>query len=229
MVKKLAWMIVIGAAVATLAFAIDPRLSNAAPEGFVPTPGESPGGDGCPCLSGTPEGEANCGLPVDTVNGGCNSAPEVFSPISLGETVCGTAEWNVTVPGFRDTDWYEYTVTTAGTYHWQVMAEFPAAIFIIDASAGCAAPSVIGAYFTTGCGDLGVVSLDLVPGTYWFFVAPDFGGPPLTCGAQYTATLWGELPAQAIPTVGKIGLVAIGILLAGLAFYVLRRRRTATA
>lgn len=219
----------LGLGLAALAAAQGPSTSNQLPDGVVPGPGEIVGGNGCPCVAGTPEGEADCGVPVDTFNGGCNSAPNVFSPISLGETVCGTADWNVTAPGVRDTDWYQYTVSVGGTYTWQVEAEFPAAVFIIDASIGCGAPPILAFDFTTGCGDVGVVSLDLAPGTYWFFVAPDFAGPAVACGAEYTASLWADLPAQAIPAVGQLGLAAIALLLAGLAFVLLRRRRAATA
>ncbi len=47
----------------------------------------------CPCVgTPTPENEADCGIPADLVNGGCNSTPNVFSAIALGETVCGTAQ-----------------------------------------------------------------------------------------------------------------------------------------
>lgn len=218
----------IGLALSALAAAQGPSTSNQLPDGVVPGPSEIVGGNGCPCAAGTPEGEADCGVPTDTVNGGCNFVPYLFSPISLGETVCGTADWNVTAPGLRDTDWYQYTVSVGGTYTWQVEAEFPASLIVVDGNAGCPAVPILGSDFTTGCGDIGVVSLDLAPGTYWFFVAPDFGGPAVACGAEYTATLWAELPAQAIPAVGQLGLAAIAVLLAGLAFFLLRRRHAAT-
>ncbi len=227
--RRVFMFLLLGAAVSSLALAQAPSTSNQAPEGFVPGPIDIIDGLGCPCTLGTAEVEANCGLPTDTVNGGCNSAPNVFGSIVPGERVCGTAEWNVTVPGFRDTDWYEYTVTTAGTYVWQVEAGFPAAVFIVDGNAGCGGLTVVASDFTTGCGDLGVASADLLPGTYWFFVAPDFGGPPATCGAEYGAALYADVPAQAIPTLGRLGLAAIALALVGLAFFLLRRRRTATA
>ena len=58
-----------------------------------------------------PEGEADCGLPVDTTNGGCNSAPPVFSTIACGDTICGTAAFDGAT---RDTDWYAFTVPAGG-------------------------------------------------------------------------------------------------------------------
>ncbi|MHC4826430.1 MAG: hypothetical protein ACYTEY_07730, partial [Planctomycetota bacterium] len=59
--------------------------------------GDCPGGI-------TPEEEPNCGLPEDSFNGGCNSTPNVFSPIACGQTYAGTAAG---LDGTRDTDWYE--------------------------------------------------------------------------------------------------------------------------
>jgi hypothetical protein len=70
----------------------------------------------CPCpppptvdcpKGSTAEGEANCGLPLDTVNGGCNSVPNVFSSISCGETICHVGlrrrdARHGLVPGHRD-------------------------------------------------------------------------------------------------------------------------------
>ncbi len=64
-----------------------------------------------PCIItecvGTPEGEPcdDSGAP-DTVNGGCNNTPAVFSSVACGETNCGTA-WGF--GGTRDTDWFEVT------------------------------------------------------------------------------------------------------------------------
>lgn len=222
----------IGSLLSALALAQSPSTSARLPDGAVPPdPGEIVLGNGCPCLSGTPEGEADCGLPDDTVNGGCNSVPFVFSSIAPGESVCGTAGVDETLNGgTRDTDWYEYTVTETATYTWNVRAEFPALLGIIDASLGCGAPTLMVFDLADGCGDPGAVSLELTPGTYWFFVAPSFFSPSLTCGSEYTADLFGGYPpAQAIPAVGQLGLGAIALLLAGLAFVLLRRRRAAAA
>jgi hypothetical protein len=216
--KRLLLVCLTGVFVAGAAWADRPVWSNLAPEGYVPGP-VVPQGGGCPCVSGTPEGEANCGLPNDTVNGGCNSVPEVTSPIGLNDPVCGTSGAS---GGTRDTDWYEFEVTTGGSFTWQVEAEFAANIFILDA---VCPPSLLGSDATTGCGDVGQITLDLTPGTYRFFVAFNaFDG--LACGSEYTATLIGdEAPTVLeVPTVSTIGLVAIALLLGGFAFYLLRRR-----
>src|SRR5262245_58152064 len=48
----------------------------------------------CPCFDGFPENEPDCGIPVDTVDGGCNSSPPVSIPVSCGDVVCGTAAFD---------------------------------------------------------------------------------------------------------------------------------------
>lgn len=156
----------------------------------------------------------------------------MFGSIALGETVCGTAGVDETLNnGTRDTDWYEFTVTAADTYRFEVVAEFPAVIFVVDSSVTCANPSagILGSGTTTGCGDVAAIQADLLPGTYWFFVAPSFFSPSLVCGAQYSATFGVVPPIQAIPTLSRVGIVVIALLLAGLAFVALRRRRAPAA
>jgi hypothetical protein len=214
----------------TPALAQAPSFSNQLPAGVAAGIGDVILGNGCPCTLGIPEGEANCGLPTDTVNGGCNSVPEVFTPISPGESYCGTAEWNVSVPNFRDTDWYEYVPAADETVVWRADAGFPAVLFVIDGSAGCGGLVIMASDLTTGCGDVGEIQIDLTAGnTYWFFVAPDFGGPPAACGAEYTASLQRLSITQEIPTLSRVGLGAIALLLLGAAVLVLRRRSRHTA
>lgn len=223
MKRSTLYLVVLCLFVATAAAADVPSfLSNRAPEGHVPNPGEwTPEGGGCPCASGTPEGEANCGLPTDTVNGGCNSIPEVTSPITPNSPVCGTAAYD----GFtRDTDWYEYTVTTPGPHTWQVETEFAGVLFIIDNV--CPPTILAGPVFTTSCGGVGEITLDLAAGTYRFFVAPDFSGPVLSCGVEYTATLVGPGGPSVleVPAASTLGLLTIALLLGAFAIYRLRRR-----
>lgn len=136
------------------------------------------------------ENEPNCGLPTDTVNGGCNSAPPVFSSISCGQDVCGTSAWD---GSSRDTDWYQVTFATDTEFTWTVQAEFPVVIGMVLTSplgnpdcntAVSLDPFAVGA----SCG-LASVTRCVPPGTYWLFVAPDFNGPTFACGADYTARL----------------------------------------
>jgi hypothetical protein len=146
-----------------------------------------------PCPPGaTNENEPDCGLPVDTVNGGCNSDPPVFSSISCYETVCGTAAWDGTT---RDTDWYEIVITEQTEYTWTVEAEFPVHIGLaetIPAGSGDCEDHTgsLNPYAYAGeCEEVSITTDCLTPGTYWFFVAPDFSGPAFACGKQYVATL----------------------------------------
>ncbi|MEE9293718.1 MAG: nidogen-like domain-containing protein [Phycisphaerae bacterium] len=137
----------------------------------------------------TPEDEPDCGLPVDTVNGGCNSAPTVFSPITCGETICGTAGADATG---RDTDWFEITITESTVFTWTVTAEFDALIGLAETgtpgSGDCADHTGIlnPAAFPSACETARVTTDCLPPGTYWFFVAPIVDLP---CGAEYEAAL----------------------------------------
>jgi uncharacterized membrane protein (DUF441 family) len=138
----------------------------------------------CP-PGGIPENEPNCGLP-DTVNGGCNSSPPVFSPISVGQTVCGTGAFD----GFtRDTDWYELVLSSATEVTWTVNAEFDLLIGTINS------PCPQGSFrvFATApsCGGPISVTECLAAGTYYLFVAPQFT-ETVVCGpARYVATLTG--------------------------------------
>ena len=75
----------------------------------------------CACSGAPAEGESGCGIPTDTFNGGCNSSPNVYSAITLGQSVCGTGAYDGST---RDTDWYRFTLTTTTTVVWTVRAEF---------------------------------------------------------------------------------------------------------
>ena len=143
--------------------------------------------------SSVPEDEPDCGLPIDTVNGGCNSTPYIFSKFMCGETVCGTAAYEGDV---RDTDWYEITVDGPTRFTWKVTAEFAFNTFILMPGPDpdpCAELELLAGEFEgqgEAC-DTVVLSACVGPGTYWFFVAPDFDGPAFPCdlGLEYEATL----------------------------------------
>jgi hypothetical protein len=135
-----------------------------------------------------PENEPDCGLPIDTVNGGCNSNPNVFSPIECGQTYCGTGAFDGAT---RDTDWYQVVTLVDTELVWTVNAEFDALIGIVDNNgiADCAGVSVFQVFAVGPCGAPITVSACLPPGSWWLFAAPDFAGGPVVCGAEYTASL----------------------------------------
>ncbi|MCI0405535.1 MAG: hypothetical protein L0Z48_12360 [candidate division Zixibacteria bacterium] len=122
----------------------------------------------CP-LSGIAEGEP-CLETDDTFNGGCNSAPPVYSPINIGDTVCGTAFINDTL---RDTDWYEKVLVESTVVRWCAVAEFPVNLFTLDGTGGCGG-LVLRKFASADSCDTATIIDTLPPGTFWFFVAPDF-------------------------------------------------------
>jgi len=146
------------------------------------------------CPSGsTLEAEPNCGLPVDTTNGGCNTPPTLppqFSRIICGQTYCGTAGSD---GGIRDTDWYEVVVPTQTRFTWTVFPGFPAAIGLVEmnhpGSGDCADSTLnLNPIAQVAPCTVGSVTVCLPPGKHWFFVAPQFG-IQVNCGANYTARL----------------------------------------
>jgi hypothetical protein len=140
----------------------------------------------CP-PSGIAEAEA-CYLPgPDITNGGCNSAPPVYTPINLGDTICGTAEAE---SGTRDTDWYQKVFTESTVVRWCAVGEFPIHIGTIDGNSGCPVFSFRKFDLADSCDTAEVVDT-LPPGTFWFFAAPSvFSDYPCATGPhKYTAWL----------------------------------------
>ncbi|MGH8003522.1 MAG: hypothetical protein ACRECJ_02205, partial [Limisphaerales bacterium] len=144
----------------------------------------------CP-PSGIAEGEACIQVYPESFNGGCNSAPPVYSPINVGDTVCGTA-WADTASGLdvRDTDWYEKVLTESTIVRWCAIGELPIHLATIDGTAGCGGFVVRQQAFADSC-DTATIIDTLPPGTFWFFVAPQvFTGYPCADGPhKYTAWL----------------------------------------
>jgi hypothetical protein len=141
-----------------------------------------------PCPPGAvDEMEPNCGLPDDTVNGGCNSDPPVFTPVACGDDVCGTAAAG---GGTRDTDWYAVTLVDDTQVTWEGSASFPFLIGIVDNGGipDCAGVSAFLTFATGGAGQTISVSACLPAGTWWLFAAPDsFDGVP--CPSDYSMTV----------------------------------------
>jgi hypothetical protein len=132
----------------------------------------------CPAMDCPPgayiEHEIDCGLPVDTVNGGCNSSPPVFSPLPCNTPICGSFAVNSPV---RDTDWYRVDLLATCEYRFTVTSVSPAVIGLVgilplgfpgcSGSTGTLDPS---ATTTSSCATA-FVRGTLPPGTYYFFVA----------------------------------------------------------
>ncbi len=161
----------------------------------------------CACSGAPAENEPpGCGLPTDAFNGGCNYVPNVFSPITLGGSVCGTAAFD---GGTRDTDWYQFTLTTTTTVVWTVHAEFPSVAILMN---GVCPESDIAVSFANACEDA-VATATLAPGTYYAVTVPQFAAV-ITCGTSddYRATLLGVSTCGYDDGVsnGSVGLGGLG-------------------
>jgi hypothetical protein len=151
-------------------------------------PGEvTPGGNGnCPCASGTPEDEADCGLPTDTTNGGCNSNPIVTTPVSCNETICGTVGSNGST---RDTDWWDLVLPIDDNVTVTATMETDIALFeIVDP----VCPAVVGAQDQQPVCTQAQINFAGSAGSNWIFIAGQaFGG--YACGTEYTMTVTCEV------------------------------------
>ncbi len=160
---------------------------------------ECPGGA---TLEGEPICEDNY---VDDFNGGCNSDPnDAYSPITCGETVCGTSgtylvEGDPIDPNdpnsaieifeYRDTDWYEFVSTGDQIFTWTVLADFETSILIIDANSMiCDDFIILEREVGELCETTVATSRCLPAGTYWFLVLPNQLSQ-LPCGVGYVAML----------------------------------------
>jgi cysteine-rich repeat protein len=67
-------------------------------------------------------------------NGGCNSTPNAFGTIAVGEKKCGTISTYTNSLGaaVRDTDWFSFTAPVSGFYTARVCSSFtPQCLFLI--------------------------------------------------------------------------------------------------
>ncbi len=129
----------------------------------------------CPCIVNCPIGGIQEGEPCgDDTNGGCNASPPVFTSLQCGNLYCGKSYAS---EGTRDTDWYEVVVTEPTSFTWTAEAELPVVIGMIETdppgSGDCADSTGYLNPYTLGepCEEI-FVEVDVMPGTYWFFVAP---------------------------------------------------------
>ncbi len=128
----------------------------------------------------------------DVTNGGCNSTPNVTSPLACGDEWCGTFFTYVndsTGADNRDTDWYTFTLTGNQPVTFNVSS-------CVDAYISIFTYDCVDAFTSygsdTGVGDLTITTACLSAGTYYAFVGTTaFTGVPaeenyrasFTCGA----------------------------------------------
>ncbi|HRX86427.1 MAG TPA: hypothetical protein P5572_15505, partial [Phycisphaerae bacterium] len=153
-----------------------------------PSPFECPPG-------ATPEGEPSC---QGNANGGCNYTPVVFTPLSPGETICGTAGTYIfNGSNLRDTDWFEVTVDEAVRFTLSAEGTFPMTMGMLEqvepGVPGCgnlAGPLVPYAE-GSACVPLTFTSDCMPAGTYYFFFSPGVLAG-VDCNAPYSVTLQTE-------------------------------------
>lgn len=144
-----------------------------------------------PTPGATPDAEPDCGLPADTVNGGCNVTPNIFQTLTCGQTVQGTVRANTAT---RDTDWYSFTLAADTAMSWSVIGQANIVFGFVRDTANLAIPPVCGSPtlainpvdVLAPC-ECGTVSATLGAGTWWAFVSTTFNDFP--CGRTYEATL----------------------------------------
>jgi len=130
----------------------------------------------------------------DIWNGGCNSTPPVFETINPagGDTItlCGTGgTYSYFGSSYRDTDWFEITVTENNTLNYCVTSEFPTNIYLIDGNFGCGTITILASASAIPCVEA-CLTWSVAPGVYWLWVgASQFSGIP--CGSDYVITLDG--------------------------------------
>ncbi len=173
----------------------------------------------CPCTVACPPGAIAEGEPVcfpgydDQFNGGCDGSVEAFSPIAVGDTVCGTSGvWTVGIDEVGDFDWYELSVLKPFTLEWSALAEFPAVVAILDGSFGCFDPPQLAVDAQFECDPLSV-SVDVDRGTYWLVIGPIAFTDESNCGTGYRVNASIACPADldgngVVDTVDFLALLA---------------------
>ena len=140
------------------------------------------GGGGCELATPDFLEPEECGADV---NGGCNSTPQAWTAITIGETVQGTfwADNNI-----RDTDWYRFTVTEDTEVTATLRSALPSFVAFVD-TVSCA---VIGSTSTGSCPES--TSFCFTPGEYYAVALTEgFAGFPCgnPLGNDYTLELTG--------------------------------------
>jgi hypothetical protein len=127
------------------------------------------------------EDEPNCGLPTDTVNGGCNYVPNLFGTIECGDTICGRGQFDGTT---RDLDWFTLTLEADTQVTLTAIAEFDLVLFYVQAP--CPGGPAVFSVAAPACTEATLTQC-LTAGEWYVVIAADFTQP--TGCADYTATL----------------------------------------
>lgn len=144
-----------------------------------------------PCVTcpsgGIAEGEPVCGPQyIDAFNGGCNTTPTLFQPVTAGETICGECgTYTYGATAMRDMDWYIINIPFYSDLIVEVLAEFPAQTLI--APAECPPTTLITSASDVYCTEFTATAPSLAPGDYYVVISPIvYSG--IECGTRYLAT-----------------------------------------
>ncbi|MFH1276868.1 MAG: hypothetical protein ABIK65_00590 [Candidatus Eisenbacteria bacterium] len=148
----------------------------------------------CPS-DATVEQEPGCGTGyVDNYNGGCNSKTPVFLrvPCELDPVpFCGeSGTWFDGISYWRDTDWWEFTLSETKTVRFTTCAGFNVQTILIIPDSECGNDTY--PYLDTAPpGEEAVIEATLGPGTYWYWVGPASWYDVVPCGSAYSSSVTG--------------------------------------
>ena len=142
-----------------------------------------------PCPTGVQiEGEPACGPNyVDAFNGGCNSTPQMFQPVTCG-VICGeTGTYVFNGLSHRDTDWFYINTSGGGTFSGRSVEGYTLRLFTGPMPGGVPDCTI---YDTTTGNCVESASISYPAGGAWLWAGPDaFTGIP--CGSRYVVTITG--------------------------------------
>ena len=128
-----------------------------------------------PCPAGSVAEQEVCGA---NSNGGCNSNPPAFEPLSPGETICGTLWCDGTA---RDADWFTFTLTGTTDVTINGSAQFPVVFGFVNS------PCRQTTMFSYVIGEPNVpcsLTAILAAGTYYVVAMPLDWTPIISCGGD---------------------------------------------
>jgi len=147
----------------------------------------------CPCIIACPPGARAEAEPLcvtgynDQYNAGCTSIPHHFTPVSLGETICGIAGFYESGSNYQpDQDWYEVQIPAVMGWSVQITGELPLRVEIREAGEGCPGNEIGFDQTFQSCQGTTVSAFSENPGTHWIRVAAYVGNDNSACGRAYT-------------------------------------------
>jgi len=153
----------------------------------------------CP-PNGIVENEPDCYVGyVDATNGGCSVVPTgLFTPIALGDTICGKSGVISLVPTARDNDWYQFTTPGVRTVHFEGTANYPIFLLLYQPGSELTCPATLLANtYTQASGDTARLAFDLPAGTWWFRTCPiNFTVNAPCATSRYVFWLYADPPLQ---------------------------------